>query len=235
MPKPFDVWTVLPHWPMESIDDHILSVEGPLGKFPRRMTILRLTGDRLIIHSGIALSEAEMARIERFGKPTFYIAPSALHRMDVKPWKQRYPGLIIICPPAARAKVEEQVKVDTVTPDFGDPTVRYTTVCGTAGREGALIVTGAQGTTLVLNDLFFNVRKQPGIVGFVFGLLGVTGPEPKAAKLVLRKLADDRKALRAQLEQWAEIDDLKCIIVSHGAVIKRDPRETLRRIAASMC
>ena len=234
MPKPFDTWTVLPHTPIESIDDDILTVEGPLGKFPRRMTIVRLTGNRLIIHSGIALDEAEMARIERFGKPTFYIAPSALHRMDVKPWKQRYPELMIICPPAARTKVEEQVKVDTIHPDFGDPVVRYTPVAGTAQREGVLIVDRAHGTTLVLNDIFFNVRKQPGIVGFIFGLLGVTGAEPKAPKLVLRKLADDKSALRAQFEQWANLPDLKRIILSHGAVIEKDSRETLRRIAASL-
>jgi hypothetical protein len=234
MPRPFDAWTVLPHTPLETIDEDILTVEGPLGKFPRRMTIVRLTGNRLIIHSGIALGEAEMARIESFGKPTFYIAPSALHRMDVKPWKQRYPELNVVCPPAARSKVEERVKVDTVAPDFGDPAVRYTPVAGTAQREGALIVAGAQGTTLVLNDIFFNVRKQPGIVGFIFGLLGVTGPEPKAAKLVLRKLADDKDALRAQFEQWAKLDDLKRIIVSHGAVIEKDPRGTLHRIAASL-
>lgn len=234
MPKPFNTWTVLPHAPVESIDDDIFCVEGLLGKFPRRMTILRISGHRLIIHSGIALDEAEMARIERFGKPTFYIAPSALHRMDVKPWKQRYPELVIICPPAARSRVEEQVKVDTVAPDFGDPTVLYMPVAGTAQREGALIATSAQGTTLVLNDIFFNVRKQPGIVGFIFGLLGVTGAEPKAPKLVLRKLADDKSALRAQFEQWANLPDLKRIILSHGAIIEKDPRATLRRIAASL-
>jgi hypothetical protein len=234
MPKPFETWTVLPHSPIESIDDDILSVEGPLGKFPRRMTLVRLTGDRLIIHSGIALDEVEMAQIERFGKPTFYIAPSALHRMDVKPWKQRYPELTIICPPAARSKVEEQVNVDTVDPDFGDPAVRYLPVAGTAQREGAVIVNGVHGTTLVLNDIFFNVRKQPGIVGLIFGLLGVTGEQPKAAKLILRKIADDKIALRAQLEQWANMDGLKRIILSHGDIIEKNPRETLRRIAASL-
>jgi hypothetical protein len=234
MPKPFDTWTVLPHTPIETIDDNILSVEGPLGKFPRRMTVVRLTGQRLIIHSGIALDEPEMARIESFGKPCYYIVPSALHRMDVKPWKQRYPELIIACPPAARSRVEELVKVDTVDPNFDDPSIRFTAVAGTAQREGALIVDGAQGTTLVVNDIFFNVRKQPGVVGFLFGLLGVTGPEPKAARLVLRKIADDRNELRAQLEQWANLDKLKRIIMSHGAIIDANPRGVLNKVAASL-
>jgi hypothetical protein len=234
MPKPFDKWTVLPHAPIEFIDDNILSVEGPLGKFPRRMTIVRISGDRLIIHSGIALDEVEMAVVEKFGRPTFYIAPSAIHRMDVKPWKQRYPDLVVACPPAARNKVEDLVKVDTVAPDFGDPTVRYVELEGTAQREGALVVDGAQGTTLVLNDLIFNVRKQRGIIGVLFALVGVTGPGPKIAKLVLRKIAEDKQALRRQLEEWANLASLKRIIVSHGAIIEANPRGTLQMIAASL-
>ena len=234
MPTPFDAWTVLPHTPIETIDDNILSVEGMLGKFPRRMTIVRITGQRLIIHSGIALDEPEMAAIESFGKPCFFIVPSALHRMEVKTWKQRYPELKIACPPGARSKVEELVKVDTVAPDFGDSAVHYTPVEGTAQQEGALVVKGSQATTLVLNDLIFNVRKQPGVVGFFFGMLGVTGPEAKMAKVVMRKILQDKNAVRAQLEQWANLNSLKRIIVSHGAVIEADPRGTLHRIAASL-
>jgi hypothetical protein len=234
MPKPFDTWTVLPHTPIEIVDENILCVEGPLGKFPRRMTIVQISGRRLIIHSGFALDESEMARVEDFGKPCFFIVPSAIHRMYVKPWKQRYPDLKIVCPPAARSKVEELVKVDTVAPDFGDPAVEFTTVDGTEDQESALIVKGAHGLTLVLNDIVFNVRKQPGVVGFIFGLLGVTGPEPKIAKVVMRKIVEDRRALRDQFEQWAKLDGIKRIILAHGAPIDADPSGTLRRIAASL-
>ena len=232
MPKPFDKWTVLPHRPVEIIDDNILAAEGMLGRFPRRMTIVRLTRQRLIIHSGIALDEPGMAA--SFGKPSFYIVPSALHRMDVKSWKQRYPDIKIVCPPGARSKVEELVKVDTIAPDFGDPAVHYMVVDGTAQREGVLIVKGSQGTTLVLNDLVFNVRKQPGVIGLLFDVLGVTGPEAKMPKLVMRKLVRDKSALRIQLEQWANLSGLQRIILSHGAVIEADPKGTLRRFAASM-
>jgi hypothetical protein len=234
MPKPFEKWTVLPHQPIEIIDNDILAAEGMLGRFPRRMTIVRLTGRRLIIHSGIALDVAGMAAIESFGQPSFYIAPSALHRMDVKPWKQRYPELKIVCPPGARGRLEELVKVDTVAPDFGDAAVQYAVVDGTAQREGVLIVKGSKGTTLVLNDLIFNVRKQPGMTGFLFEVLGVTGSEPKMPKLVMRKLAHNKSALRVQLERWANLVGLQRIVLSHGAVIEADPSGTLRRLAASM-
>jgi hypothetical protein len=234
MPRPFDKWTVLPHGPIETIDDNILAVEGLLGKFPRRMVVVRISGGRSIIHSGIALDEPEMARLESFGKPSFYIAPGAKHRMEAKPWKQRYPELVMVCPAGARKAVEEVVKVDTTAPDFGDPSVHYPPIEGTGQRECVLVIEGAQGTTLVLNDILFNVRKQPGIVGFVFGMLGVTGPEPKIAKILMRLLVKDKAALRAQLERWANMESLKRIVLSHGATIESDPRGTLRRIAATL-
>ena len=45
-------WTVFPHGPVEKIDDGILSVEGeirmPFGRFPRRMTVVRLSDGREI-------------------------------------------------------------------------------------------------------------------------------------------------------------------------------------------
>jgi hypothetical protein len=233
MPKPFDKWTVLPHTPIEIVDENILCVEGPLGKFPRRMTIIRISGRRSIIHSGFALDESEMARVEDFGKPSFFVVPSAIHRMDVKPWKLRYPDMQVCCPPGAREKVQEIVKVDTIAPDFADPAVEFTTVDGTEQHESALIVKGAQGITLVINDIIFNVRKQPGVVGFIFGVLGVTGPEPLLPKVVMRKIVEDKSALRDQLEQWAKLD-LKRIILAHGAPIEADPRGTLRKLAVTL-
>jgi hypothetical protein len=53
-------------------------------------------------------------------------------------------------------------------------------------------------------------------------------------KLVMRKIVEDRSALRAQLERWANLDGLRRIIVSHGAPIEGDPRGTLRRLAVSL-
>jgi len=94
MPQPFQAWKVLPHGKLTVIDENLVTVVGnlpmPLGEFPRRMTVARLRDGRLVIYSAIALDEAEMAALERFGVPTFLIVPGDRHRMDAKIWKQRY-------------------------------------------------------------------------------------------------------------------------------------------------
>src|SRR5262245_3968626 len=113
MPKILKKWTVLPHGRLTRVDANIFSVVGevqmPLGKFPRRMTLIRLADSRLVIFSAIALDEHEMQAVEAFGKPAFLIVPSGIHRLDAKIWKDRYPNLCVIAPAGARRKVEEVV------------------------------------------------------------------------------------------------------------------------------
>jgi hypothetical protein len=40
--------------------------------------------------------------------------------------------------------------------------------------------------------------------------------------------------LRTQLLQWAEIDTLVRILVSHGSPIEENPRQVLRELAGSL-
>jgi hypothetical protein len=47
-------------------------------------------------------------------------------------------------------------------------------------------------------------------------------------------LIDDTNALRAQLLQWAEIESLNRILVSHGSPIEENARQTLRDLAGSL-
>jgi hypothetical protein len=167
MSKPFTHWTVLPHGKLSRLDDNLLSVAGdlpmPMGDFPRRMTVVRLRDGRLIMFSAIALDESEMQELEAFGRPTFLVVPNDIHRMDAKIWKDRYPQLIVLAPAGARKKVEEVVPVDQTAIDFGDPEVHFVTVPGTDEREAALVVETASGTTLVMNDLIWNVdHRQAG-------------------------------------------------------------------------
>lgn len=238
MAKPFETWTVLPHGRLSALDDNLLTVVGDLpmpgGGFPRRMTVARLRDGRLVIFSAVALDEPEMAALERFGTPTFLVVPSDIHRMDAKIWKGRYPSIVVIAPSGARKKVEEVVPVDATHIDFGDPSVRYLSVPGTRDHEAALLVETARGTTLVVNDLIWNVHHRSGLGGFLYRLFGITGPKPKIAKVVAARTIKDKQAVAAQLEAWARLENLNRIIVSHGEVIERDPPAVLRDLAQSL-
>lgn len=238
MAKPFKEWTVLPHGKLSRINDDILTVTGdlhmPMGDFPRRMTVVRLADGRLVIWSAIALHEDEMMQLQQFGHPAFLVVPNEIHRMDAKIWKDRYPAMIVVTPEGSRKKVAEIVTVHETSVDFGDPRVRFLTVAGTEGHESALEVHSEEGTTLVVNDLIWNVENRPGFGGWIFRAIGATGDEPKISKVVQLSLIKDKPALKAQLEAWASLPRLLRILPSHGSAITDDPPATLRRLAADL-
>lgn len=234
MSKPNETWTVLPHGKLEQLDDNIWTVTGqmsmPIGDFPRRMTVVRLASGGLLIFSAIALDEAEMHELLALGEPSFLVVPCDRHRMDVKPWKERFPRMRVIAPPGARKKVEELVPVDDTAPDLGDPRVELVTMPGTDGHEAALRVRSASGTTIIINELVFNVPSKPGFGGWLFDLMGMTGREPHVPGVVKMRDVKDPAALAQQLSAWAH-EDVKRIVVSHGNVIAANAPEVLARIA----
>lgn len=238
MPQPNMEWKVLPHGKVTELDAGLLTVTGdlhmPLGDVPRRMTVARLRDGRLVIYSALSLDEAEMRALEAYGKPAYLVVPSDLHRMDASTWKDRYPRLFVVAPEGAREKVEDVVTVDDTQVEFGDPKVRFVTVPGTEGHEAALVVETPGGTTLVVNDLIWNLHDRPGFGGWVFRVAGFTGPEPRIPSLIEMRAIKDREALRVQLDAWAFLPRLKRIIVSHGDVITEDPSGVLRGLAASL-
>jgi hypothetical protein len=238
MPKPFKEWTVLPHGKLLRLDDNLLSVAGdmqmPLGHYPRRMTVVRLQDGKLVIYSAIALDEDEMLAIEAFGVPEYLIVPNDLHRMDAKIWKDRYPEMVVIAPAGVRRKVEQVVPVHRTAIDFDDPRVRVVSVRGTEDHEIALVVGTASGTTLVVNDLIWNLDDRPGLGGWVMAAMGFTGSHPRIPPIVELKAIKDKSALRVQLEAWARIDGLNRIIVSHGEIVTRDAPGVLAHLAKDL-
>jgi hypothetical protein len=235
MTKPFEDWKVLPHGELTTVTEGVWTVVGtlkmPLGDYPRRMTVVRLRDGRLVVYSAIALDESAMQRLEGYGKPAFLVVPGDIHRLDARPWKNRYPDLFVVAPPGAREQVEKVVPVDATEVDFGDAEVRFIAVPGTDGHEAALLIDRPSGATLVVNDLIWNLDDKPGLAGWLMRKAGFTGRPAHIPPLVARKLVRDRAALRTQLEAWSRVDHLDRIIVSHGDIVSGHPRDVLSTIA----
>jgi hypothetical protein len=154
--------------------------------------------------------------------------------MDARIWKDRYPGLTVIAPAGVREKVEAVVHVDSTHVDLADPRVELLTVPGTEEHEAALVVKTWSGTTLVVNDLIWNLEDRPGFGGWLFRVMGFTGEAPRIPTVVELHEIRDKNALRAQLEAWARIPDLNRIIVSHGRIVTRDPAGVLTHLAQAL-
>lgn len=238
MPTTLEKWEVQPHQALVEVDDGILTVAGeivmPLGNFPRRMTVARLSGHRTAIYSAIALDEPEMARIEAMGEPSFLIVPGDHHRLDAKIWKERYPHAKVIAPPGASGAVEEAVRVDATSDILGDAQVRLIIVPGVDGHEAALEVRRASGLTVIVNDIIAHVAHPHGLGAHIMArLFGFGVSEPQIPRPV-RRAVIDKPALATQFAAWAADPSLKRIIVSHGDVIEAGAADALRALADAL-
>lgn len=211
-------WRVLPHDPIEELSDNLWRVEGDLPHFSMRrvMTVVRLSDGRLVVHSAIALNEPCMQRLEAWGSPAFLLIPHSRHRLDAPRYKERYPSLRVLVPPAVVAKARAVVSVDGTYADMpADPALRLEILSGTGGAEGALIVQSADGASVVLNEVVFDLEPPKNAVArAAFRLVGF-GPGARVTPVVKLELVKSKADLKAHLERLAATPQLVRLIVSH--------------------
>lgn len=237
MPKAYDRWTVLPHEPIEKLSDELWRVEGALPGMPVRrvMTLAKMSDERLVIHNGMALADDEMAAIEAWGTPTFLVVPNGWHRLDARVYLDRYPDLTVLCPLGSRKQVEQVVPVAGSYDDLpADGVVTLEHLDGVKQGEGVMTVRGADGATLVFNDLIFNMPHAGGLSGALFRFLLRSTGGPRITRITRWLVVKDKRALRAELERLADTPNLRRIIVSHHEVISAEPAAVLRTIAEGL-
>lgn len=230
-------WKVLPHDPIEQLEPGLWRVEGALEGMPLRrvMTIAKRSDGLLVIHNAIALEDEPMAQIESFGEPAFLVVPNGYHRLDAAAYKDRYPKLTVLCPRGARAKVERVVAVDGDYTSYpADDAVRLETVEGVGDAEGVMIVRSGGSTTLVFNDLLFNMPHGSGFNGAILRYITQSTGGPKVSRVGRWLIIKDAKTFRRELERLASTPDLRRIIVSHHEVIDHDAARVLREVAATL-
>ncbi len=230
-------WTVLPHGPLELLEENLRAVTAslPRGGMNRRMAVVRLSDGRLVFHNAVPLDEPSMAALRGWGRPAFLVVPNRFHRLDVHAFRERHPGLVVLCPAEARPHVEEKVQVDgglELLPP--DPSLSAVPLEGMRGGEAALLVRSPGGrATLVFGDAVMNLAHLPGAEGLLLRLLGSTGG-PKVTWIARRFAVSDRRALAAHLERLAATPGLSRLLVSHGEDVTRDAPGVLRQVAARL-
>lgn len=232
-PPCFTEWTVLPHDPLEKLEENLWLVRGtmPNPGIKRSMTLARMRDGRIVVHNAIALEEPAMKEIEAWGTPAFIIVPNAHHRQDALIFKQRYPEAKVVCPAGIKKAVEKCVPVDMHYGDLpADPDVKLIELDGLAGREGFLSVTSQGRRTLVSADVLCNIPKGGAFMTLFFGPIGSLSV-PRFARFMLIK---SNRALKSHLEKLVAEPGLERVLVCHGKDVMSGARQELSRAAARL-
>jgi hypothetical protein len=226
---------------LKPVTDGVWIVDsGPLRRMglsiPIRMTVIRLAGGDLLLHSPTEYTDSLHREMEAIGRVQHLVAPNVAHWSFLQEWQRQIPEAATWAAPGLRER--NQVKKSGVRLDHDlsnrAPTdwageIDHVVVPGGAGfREVALFHRSSR--TLVLTDLVVNMEaeKLPWAARPGARLAGVLAPHGKAP--VYLRLVIDMKHSEAAKAAWDLIERNPArVIFSHGRWFDQEATLRLRK------
>ena len=191
------------------------------------MVIARRGDGSLVFYNAIPLDDETLAEVRTWGRPGWLVIANVFHMIDAHAFRERL-GVKLLCAAAAadraraRAPVDGSIEHDLPT----DPQVGAVALPAAQG-ESALVVSGADGTSVAFGDAFMNVPHQPGAMNRLMSVLGFSG-RPKCPPVFRLAFGRDRPALARAMLALAALPGLVRLIPSHGDIIDTDAAAILR-------
>lgn len=226
--KPFadDIWTV--DGPEISMNAVGLSIP-----FPTRMTVVRLPGGDLWIHSPIALTEQLAAAIDQLGPVRHLIAPNTLHYWYLPEWQERFPDARSYGAPDLTRRAKRPLRLDEtlgdVPPRAWKETFQQCVTRGPALSEVDFLHRPSR--TLILTDLVENFelgRVRSRLLRWLIRAAGAADPDGKAPIDMRLSFIGHRKEVRKaarKMREWSP----QGIILAHGRCYHADGTAELER------
>lgn len=196
-----------------------------------RMTVVRLAGGGLFIHSPVSLDGGTREAVDALGPVLAVVAPSRFHHLYAGEWSEAYPQAVLCACPGLASK-RSDLRWDRVLSDEPEPEWRgeiEQVFVGARSLENEVVFFHRASRTLICADLVFNLLDHPAFTTrLVARLLGNTKP---GASWLEHLIIRDRAGAREQLDRALEWD-IERIVLGHGALVESDGREVLRRAYA---
>jgi len=228
----FSVDTYAPIDTPKPVAENIWIIDGPVigfqnfgfsMPFPTRMTIVRLSGNRLFVHSPIRLTDQLKAAVDQLGTVTWLIASNTIHYAGVPDWQKAYPDALAFCAPGVikRAKsVGISVRfdgelADSAEPDWADD-IKQVLVRGGYLNEAVFFHSASE--TLILTDLIENFEPQKvksPFWRFMLRLFGTMDPDGSAPRDMRATFIGHRGHVRKCVETMIGWNP-KRVILAHG-------------------
>lgn len=203
---------------------------------PVRMTVIRLVGGDLLLHSPTRCSIGLRRELDRIGRVRHLVAPNVAHWTFLQEWQQSYPDAVTWAVPGLRGRPQVRGSGVRLDHELGDAApsdwageIRQAIIHGGAGfSEAALFHVPTR--TLVLTDLVLNIepRTLPTLVRPVARALGIVAPDGRAPaylRAIVKLRRDEAAAAASRVLEWGP----ERVIFAHGRWFERDGEAALRR------
>jgi len=225
---------------LKPVAENVWLVDGPIihfgpkllrFPFPTRMTLVRLSGGKLFVHSPTELSPALRDQVKRLGAPRWIVAPSRIHYWWITQWHTAFPNAEIYVAPRVRTQAGARI-------DFHCTAINRGSSLPWSGEIDTLLVAGRYLTeaeffhrpsrTLILTDLIENFEPSKlnwprRLLARLGGILAPNGSMPRDMRLTF-----SRQVLRDAVEKMLAWNPER-VILAHGRWFDRDGAQELRR------
>ncbi len=194
-----------------------------------RMTVMRLPGPKLLLHSPIAATADLVREVKALGPVAYLVAPNRLHHRFVGEWQRACPDAPIYVAPGLDTKRADLAIAGVLAdePEPGWKGVVDQVLLGGFPFANEVVFFHRPSATLIATDLAFNVGPgSPPLTRLAFRLGGAYGR--LSPTLLERLLVRDRAAFRHSLERILEWP-FDRVVVAHGEVSEKGGREELVR------
>ncbi len=227
---------------LKPVADDLWIVDGPEIRmsyaglqlpFPTRMTVIRLPGGALWVHSPIEPDPSLLERLRDLGPIRHLVAPNTLHYWWIPEWQARFPDAQVHAVPGLAQRAKRALPPLTTLGDNSDD--------AWIGHIDQLIVPGDLLTeavffhrasrTLVLTDLIENfepARVRSPLLRLIMRFSGAADPDGKAPYDMQWSFRRHRGSLRRAVRQmidWAP----ERVVLAHGRWYDRNGTDELRR------
>lgn len=193
--------------------------------FPTRMTVLRLRGGALWVHSPIPCSDDLAEGLEALGPVRHLIAPNALHHLFLPEWRDRYPEALLWGTGEVIAKRDDlrfDGRLDEAVEAPWRDDVDVLLFRGSRVMEEAVFLHRATGTLLVA-DLIENFRPDTlnGWQRLVADAVGILAPRGRTPLDWRTTFLPGRRTARACLERMLAWEP-RTLVMAHGEIVTHD-------------
>lgn len=198
-----------------------------------RMTVVRLQGERLWLHSPIALDDQLKAELRQLGQVAYIVAPNKMHHLFAGPCARAYPDALLYGAPGLQQKRPDLTHMITLTPcmpEAWQPELSQVFVAGLPFGNETVWFHHPSKTLIVTDFVQWWAGDLPAAARFYGWLTGVR--KQLAIPWSIRLLIKDKAAMCAsarQIMQWP----IERVLYAHNGIIDNNARAALQ--AAFAC
>lgn len=197
-------------------------------KLGRRMTVVRLSDGRLIIHNAIQLHEDELNWLRSLGFVSFIIAPNIFHCSDLAWMSRQFPQAACYVPAEKYDFFQQQgVNVKITEKDFPKDISEFENLYMHGTKMSESVFIHHPSKTLILCDLAFNMPDVFTGLSRIFMRWNKAfrlGP----TRLIRLMFTKNIKQLKASYENLFQYD-FDRVVVNHGDVVNQNGKELLKK------